>query len=105
MSPQRRQILELTVQAVQLLHYGTFLCSNLEKILTRYDFFKATMKEFKQANIDQLNKVDVLYLGYLYKIPKLVLIKRGFLEELKQIQLLKENKNNEESILPDNDPV
>ena len=89
MKPERRQILELTIETVQMLHYATFICSTLEKILNREELLKKNMKKFKEANLTELNRVDIIFLGYLYKIPRLILVKRGFGEELTK---LKENK-------------
>ena len=86
LSPQRRKILEFTVEAVQILHYGTFICSNFEKIYKRYDFFKQTVKEFRETEKSQLNKVDLVYLNHLYKIPQLIIYKRGYEEQLNKIK-------------------
>jgi hypothetical protein len=92
LSPQRRKILEFTVEAVQILHYGTFICSNFEKIYKRYDLFKQTLKEFRETNKSNLNKVDLAYLSHLYKIPQLIIFKRGFEDKLNQVKANKHLK-------------
>jgi hypothetical protein len=103
LTAHRKQIIELTIETVNILHYATFICSSLEKILERYEYFKLNIKEFYKENLSNINKVDQSYLEYLFKIPKLMLIKRGFLEQLKQIKLNKKISTIDANS-PTNDP-
>jgi len=89
LTTHRKQIIELTIDTINILHYSTFICSNMEKILERYEYFKLNIKDFYKQNLSNINKVDQSYLQYLFKMPKLMLIKRGYLEQLKQIKLNK----------------
>lgn len=106
MSMQRKQMIELSIEMINLLHYATFLCSNLDKIQLKFDSFKKNIKHFKETSLNNLNKVDIIYIGYLYKIPTLIIIKRGFLEEVQRRKAEKaaSNEPNTQSNDVNNDP-
>ena len=90
----RSQMIELTIELVNLYLYCTVCCTRLSSIYKRYELLKSNIKEFKETNFKSLNKVDQSYVGFLFKLPKLIIIKRGFLEDLKKLQ----NENKQEKI-------
>ncbi len=97
----RAQLIELTIELVNLFHYCTLLCNNFNSIYKRYKLIKANIIKFKENNNKSLNRVDKTYVGYLFKMPKLIIIKRGYLdmlneqkklEQLEDLALLDENE-------------
>jgi hypothetical protein len=89
----RARMIELAIQVVNVLHYGTFYCFNfktyderVEKIKLEFEYFK----DLIHTSPLLVTPVDKFFLGVLYKIPKLMKIKLGY----KKVK--RESKINEE---------
>lgn len=82
MSETRVKIVELTIQTVGLLHYGTLLCTNKEKFEQACVEIKNEFQTFKDwiksTDLPDMTYVDKYFLLILYKFPKLMKVKRGF---------------------------
>ena len=85
MADDRVKIIDLSIQVVMLCHSATFYCNSasrfekkLDKIKIEFDYFKNLIKNTRNA----FNQNDKFYLSILYKIPKLMRIKRGFNKKL-----------------------
>jgi hypothetical protein len=96
LSETRSNIIELSIQVVNLLHYGTFFCSNaktyderLNRLKQEFEYFK----EISKSNPDILKTIDKFFLSILYKLPKLMKIKLG---HKKKSSSKRESKVNEE---------
>jgi hypothetical protein len=81
MTDDRIKIVDLSIQVVMLCYSATFYCNsasnydkNLNKIKEEFEHFKVLIKN----NRSVFNQYDKFYLSTLYKIPKLMRIKRGF---------------------------
>lgn len=101
----RKQLIDLTIEIINLTYYGTFFCSSLDKIMLKTNQFKVNIREIKDTNSSYWNKVDTTFIYYLYKLPMLIIIKRGLLDEFKKRKQAKiENLNNEPVNEANNDP-
>jgi hypothetical protein len=92
-TPQSR-MLELLIQVVNLLHYGTFYCFSLEVFDERYATVKLEFEYFRDLirtnTSPQLNEVDKHFLSILYKVPKLMKIKLGYKKAKRESRLNEE---------------
>ena len=94
----RLKMIELTIELLSLLHYSTLFCTKLKSIEQRYEDFKRSGKDFKSNYHFKLDKLDKLYLSVLFKMPKLMFVKRGFIDALRQTG----HKENERPKIDDN---
>lgn len=83
MNETRQRLIELSIQTITLIHYGTLYCTSRIKFDMRasslkeeYQLFKEWIKSNKSTV--SLSSIEKFYVSYLYKIPKLMKIKRGF---------------------------
>lgn len=83
LSETRQRLVELSIQTIGLVHYGTLYCTSKNKFEIKCNGLKDEFQAFKdwlKANKTtlKLNTIEKFYVSYLYKIPKLMKIKRGF---------------------------
>jgi hypothetical protein len=81
LSSTRSRIIDLTIQIIVLSHSATFYCTTNDMFNRRLDLIKKefdNLKNLFKTNQEPLNDVDKFYLTVLYKLPKLMGIKRGF---------------------------
>ena len=81
LSADRMKIINLTIQVLMLCYNATFYCTSannfdkkLDKLKVEFEYFKKLIKD----NKNNFNQTDKFYLSILYKIPKLMRIKRGY---------------------------
>ena len=82
-SETREKLVELTIQSISLIHYGTLYCTSRVKFEVRASNLKKEYQLFKDwiktnRSTASLSSIEKFYVSYLYKIPKLMKIKRGF---------------------------
>ncbi|RNA40708.1 hypothetical protein BpHYR1_037126 [Brachionus plicatilis] len=82
-SETRQRLIELSIQTASLVHYGTLYCTSKNNFESKCNGLKDEFQAFKdwlKANRTalKLNTVEKFYVSYLYKIPKLMKVKRGF---------------------------
>ncbi|CAF0725637.1 unnamed protein product [Brachionus calyciflorus] len=79
----RLRLIELNIQTINVIHYGTLYCTSKVKFDNKATQLKDEFQAFKEwtkenrASIN-LNKIEKFYVSYLYRIPKLMKVKRGF---------------------------
>lgn len=83
LSETRKRLIELSIQTASLVHYGTLYCTSKNKFENKSNEIKEefqTFKDWLKANKTtlKLNTIEKFYVSYLYKIPKLMKVKRGF---------------------------
>ena len=78
---RRIRIVDLMIEIVMLCYSATFYCTTasaydkrLEKIKVEFDYFKNLIKE----DVSAFDPTDKFFLSVLYKLPKLMRIKRGY---------------------------
>jgi hypothetical protein len=75
------RMIELAIQVVNVLHYGTFYCFDVKTYDERVETIKLEFEYFKELIRTSpllVSNVDKFYLGVLYKMPKLMKIKLGY---------------------------
>lgn len=72
------RLIELSIKNVMLLHYATFVCTRAAQFDARLSMLKADYDYFKKLARGILSPSELFYLRVLYKMPRLMKIKRGF---------------------------